>query len=99
MESATTFAERGEVWLYPGDAGWHFVTLPPDVADELRACSAETARAFGLVPVRATLGATSWTTSLFADPSRPPTCCRSRPPRGGARIEAGDAVTVTIELR
>ena len=66
MESATTFAARGEVWLYAGDAGWHFVTLPPDVADELSARSAETARAFGSVPVRVTLGATSWTTCLFA---------------------------------
>jgi hypothetical protein len=37
MESATTFEARGEVWLYPGDAGWHFVTLPPDLADETRA--------------------------------------------------------------
>ena len=33
------FTVIGEVWRYPGAGGWHFVTLPPDVADEVRARS------------------------------------------------------------
>jgi Domain of unknown function (DUF1905) len=100
VENATTFEVRGEVWLYPGDAGWHFVTLPPDVADEIRARPAGTARAFGSVPVRATLGATSWTTSLFADrKSSSYLLPLNAATRRRERIGPGDAVAVAIELR
>lgn len=31
-----SYSFRAEWWLYPGEAGWHFVTVPPDVADDLR---------------------------------------------------------------
>lgn len=54
------------LWLYPGDAGWHFVTLPPDVADDIDQVVGER-RGFGSVPVEATVGATTWRTSLFPD--------------------------------
>ena len=44
-----------------------FLSLPPDVADELRARSAGAQRAFGSLRVQATLGETTWQTSLFPD--------------------------------
>ena len=27
---------QAKVWLYPGPAGWHFVTLPQKQSDEIR---------------------------------------------------------------
>jgi len=41
--------------------------MPPEVADDVRARSAPSARPFGTVPARVTLGSTTWSTSLFAD--------------------------------
>ena len=32
-----TYTLSAKVWRYPGDAGWHFVTLPGELADEIRA--------------------------------------------------------------
>jgi hypothetical protein len=54
----------GEIWRHPGDAGWYFLTLPEGIADELRARFAGEHRPFGSLRVRATLGATTWDTSL-----------------------------------
>ncbi len=56
-----------ELWRYPGDAGWHFVTLPPAVADEIDLLAATARRGFGSVRVQVTVGATTWQTSVFPD--------------------------------
>jgi Domain of unknown function (DUF1905) len=64
------FEFDAELWLYDGDAAWHFITVPPDVSDEIEARVGDNTRGFGSVPVRVTVGATSWSTSLFPDTKR-----------------------------
>jgi hypothetical protein len=54
------------LWRYPGDAGWHFVTLPSDTADDIDAFVGHRG-GFGSVPVEASVGGTTWKTSLFPD--------------------------------
>lgn len=51
------------LWVYPGEAGWRFVTVAPEVADDIEA-TAEPG-GFGSVRVRVTVGNTTWETSLF----------------------------------
>ena len=51
------------MWRYPGDAGWRFVSLPPELADEI-AATAEPG-GFGSVRVAVRIGSTSWETSIF----------------------------------
>ena len=60
------FEFTSELWIYPGEAGWHFVTLPTDVADAIDEAVGERA-GFGSIPVEATIGASTWKTSLFPD--------------------------------
>lgn len=60
------FEFTGELWLYPGEGGWHFVTLPKDVADEIDEVAEERA-GFGSIPVEVTVGTSIWFTSLFPD--------------------------------
>lgn len=55
------------LWLHQGEAAWHFVTLPEDVADEIDDLTAGERRGFGSVRVEATIGATTWRTSIFPD--------------------------------
>ncbi len=99
-EREAAYAVEGEVWLHAGEAGWHFVTMPPDVADNVCARSAASLRPFGTVPARVTLGSTTWSTSLFADT------------RSGSyllpikaavlrqeNVAEGDVVAVRVELR
>jgi hypothetical protein len=57
---------RSEVWLYTGRGAWHFVTLPADLGDSLRRMWGGS-RGFGSIRVRATVGETSWRTSLFPE--------------------------------
>jgi Domain of unknown function (DUF1905) len=64
---STRYELTAEMWRHPGPAGWHFVTLPTDLAAELKARNADSGRAFGTVPVHVTVGQSTWTTSLFAD--------------------------------
>ncbi len=85
------------LWRHDGGAAWHFVTLPEDVADEIHARFAH--GAFGMVAVRATIGASSWTTKLFADTKRDsyllPVKADIRRREG---VGDGDKVTVRLEL-
>lgn len=91
---------NAEVWRHEGEAGWHFVTLPEEIADEIRARHSGGHRPFGSLPVRATIGGTSWETSLFADTKAAsyllPVKAEVRRREG---IAHGDTVLVTIEPR
>ncbi len=65
-----SYAFDAVVWEYDGPGGWHFISLPPDQADEIAERVASRAAGFGSVRVEATIGATRWTTSLFPDRRR-----------------------------
>jgi len=58
-----TYSIREKVWIWPGVAGWHFVTLPKKLSAEIK--NGGTRKRVGFVPIQATLGATTWRTSLF----------------------------------
>ena len=62
-----SYTVRAKVWLYAGNGGWHFLTLPSKHAAAIRALCAHGVRPFGSIPVSVTIGATHWRTSLFAD--------------------------------
>lgn len=64
------FRFEAQLWLYGGDAAWHFVTVPTDISDEIEATTTGAPRGFGSVRVRVTVGATSWATSVFPDSKR-----------------------------
>lgn len=62
------YAFTEQIWLYPGEtASWHFVTLPKEVARDIRERFGNRKRGFGSIPVMATIGATAWRTSIFPD--------------------------------
>lgn len=62
-----TFPFLAQVWLYPGKAGWYFVTLPTDLAQEIDFYFAHKKRGWGSLPVLVTVGKTSWKTSIFPE--------------------------------
>jgi hypothetical protein len=55
-----------EIWPWKPDGGWYFVTLPAEVAEVVRE-QPRPPRGFGSVRVRATIGGTTWATSVFPD--------------------------------
>lgn len=63
-----TFNEA--IWKYHGDNAWYFITLPLEIADEIKALTALhllARRGFGSLRVTATIGNSSWNTSIFPD--------------------------------
>jgi hypothetical protein len=55
------------VWAYPGMAGWHFVTIPEDLSEDIKKQFGDLKRGWGSLPVRVTVGKTTWETSIFPD--------------------------------
>lgn len=64
-----TLAFTAKIWLYPGEsANWHFVTLDkPSATIIKKSQEGEKRKGWGSVKVTATIGATSWKTSVFPD--------------------------------
>jgi hypothetical protein len=55
----------GELWYWRGPAPWYFVTVPEPQCRDLQALAGFVSYGWGMIPVTATIGATTWRTSLF----------------------------------
>ncbi|MDR7252929.1 hypothetical protein J2X46_001914 [Nocardioides sp. BE266] len=82
------------------DAGaWSFVTLPLEVADEIRQRSGEP-RGFGSVRVHVEAAGKAWDTSVFPDAGSGSFVLPVKKAiRVAADVEEGDDLTVTLSLR
>lgn len=61
---------EGEVWRWEARTdSWFFTSLPPELSADIREIP-RPHRGFGSVRVRARIGGSSWTTSIFPDSSR-----------------------------
>ena len=54
------FKIEAKVWKWPGDAGWHFVNIDKKISAEIRELYGK-----GMVPIRTTIGKTTWDNVLF----------------------------------
>lgn len=60
------FSFQSKVWLWQAEKGaWHFVTLPTDMSEDIKAFTKHLARGFRSVKVEARIGETRWKTSIF----------------------------------
>ncbi|HEU0133125.1 MAG TPA: DUF1905 domain-containing protein [Mycobacteriales bacterium] len=59
-------AFEAELWQHGGEGGWCFVTLPVEVADEVRDV-VPAGNGFGSRRVTAEIGESRWQTSLFPE--------------------------------
>lgn len=55
----------GEVWHWKGPAPWFFVSVPDPECAALESASALVTYGWGMIPVRARISGTEWTTSLW----------------------------------
>jgi hypothetical protein len=97
MALSYTFTAR--LWLYPGEAGWHFLTVPEEVAAELREDTVTLRHGFGSIKITAVIAGHRWSTSLFPDSQSGSYLLPVKKAiRTAAGIEAGDEVSVHLEL-
>lgn len=67
MDGRDAFEFEADLWRSPGEGGWHFVTLPGGLSDEIEQRFGQGARGFGSIPVEVKIGETTWATSMFPD--------------------------------
>ena len=96
---ALSYAFTATLWRYPGEAGWHFLTLPAELAAEIREDAATFRRGFGSIRITATVSGHGWSTSLFPDSSSGTYLLPVKKTiRMVAGLEAGNQVTVHLEV-
>lgn len=89
----------GPLWLWTGENGsWHFVTIPEEQSDEIRAHCLGEMRGFKSARVEARIGDVTWRTSIFPQKSGGYILPVKKEVRCRAGIAAGDEVTVELEL-
>ena len=87
------------LWLWSGEGGrWHFITVPEELASEIRAQSLVQRGGFGSVRVEASIADVSWRTSVFPQKSGGYLLPVKADVRRRAGIVAGDEVTVSLDL-
>lgn len=65
---AASYKVTGKIWLWPGEAAWHFVNVDEQNSRKIKeVASKQKRKGFGSVPVEVTLGKTKWKTSIFPD--------------------------------
>ena len=55
----------GDIWHWRGPSPFYFVTVPDEESLHLHDVSTVVTYGWGMIPVRARIGATEWETSLF----------------------------------
>jgi hypothetical protein len=95
-----TYTFDSKIWLWEGAAAWHFAPVDPDVSAEIKKSQEGKQRiGWGSIPVTATIGETSWKTSIFPDKK---SGCYLLPLKADVRkkegITAGEVIPVTIEI-
>jgi Domain of unknown function (DUF1905) len=90
-----------ELWIWDARRGetWTFVSLPVEASEEIRDLAGGRRRGFGSLRVRATVGDSTWTTSIFPDSARAAYVLPvKRAIRDAQALDAGSQATVTVEL-
>ncbi|MBI5644569.1 DUF1905 domain-containing protein [Candidatus Kaiserbacteria bacterium] len=93
-----TFAVKGKVWRYPGAGGWHFVYLNEKLSRQIKDSARTKKVGLQFVRVRATIGKTSWQTTLFPTKEGPYLIAVKADVRKKESIDDGDIVEIKCEL-
>ncbi|HYD09224.1 MAG TPA: DUF1905 domain-containing protein [Acidimicrobiales bacterium] len=56
---------EGPIFFWRGPAPWHFVAVTGEAAGQLEHASPAVTYGWGMIPVTARIGRTTWTTSLW----------------------------------
>ena len=95
MVDSWTF--EAELWSSESVASWVFLTLPPEVCDDVRLLSGPPT-GFGSVRVEVTLGTSTWRTSVFPDKARDYVLPVKAAVRRREGLEPGDPAQIALVL-
>jgi hypothetical protein len=89
---------RAKVWRWKGGS-WHFATLPVKHAAQIRRQFGATARGWGSIRVRVTIGDTEWNTSLLPErKTKSYLFAIKADVRKAEEIDEGDRITALVHI-
>ena len=91
---ARPYTFRSEVRLFPQAGGWHYVAAPQEYTDELKPFAERS-----LVAVEATVGGSSWQTSLLPMGDGSQFLALPAKVRQKEQITVGDVIEVSFVVR
>ena len=87
-----------DLWRWEAQSGWFFMTVGDEASARIREVP-RAPRGFGSVRVRATVGATTWTTSVFPDSTRGAYVLPvKKSVRRAEDLDEGDPADVVLEV-
>ncbi|MFL6060244.1 MAG: DUF1905 domain-containing protein [Marmoricola sp.] len=87
----------GPVWFWKGPSPWHFVTVPDDESAELDLTVRAVSYGWGMIPVAARIGSTTFSTSLWPKDGGYVVPLKAAV-RRAEQIEVGDVVEVELSV-
>jgi len=99
IAAKSQFTIKGQVWRYPGPAGWYFVNMKRRDSARIRAMSRVKTVAWGYVRVRAIVGKTTWDTTLFPAKGGIYMIAIKASVRKSENIQPGEVVRIKIALQ
>lgn len=92
------FSFSGTVWEWRGPAPYHFVSVPMEIAREIKELASAVTYGWGMIPVAGRIGNTSFTTSLWAKNGTYAVPLKDVV-RKSEGISLGDEIAVELQLR
>ena len=88
----------GELFEWRGPSPYHYIRVPPDIAEELRELSPLLTYGWGVIPVTVRIGESEFTTSLFPKDGGYLVPIKDKIRKGEALV-IGDEVPVELAIR
>lgn len=94
------YSFQSKVWRYREFGGWHFVNVPKEISFEIKERFGTTKRrGWGSIPITATLGKTTWDTSIFPSKQGEYLLALKQAVREKEAIQEDDLREIIIEIR
>ena len=92
------FSFSNTVWEWRGPAPYHFVSVPLEIANEIKQLASAVTYGWGMIPVSGKIGSTSFSTSLWAKNGTYAVPLKDAV-RQAEGISIGDMVSVKLALK
>lgn len=97
-QSNETHKITARVWLWQGDSPWHFITIEKEESKKIKNDWHWPRRGFGAIPVKVSIGGTTWKTSIFPEKEGSYLLPLKKEVRQKEGIGVGKTITLKLEV-
>lgn len=70
MAGVIPYTFKGELWQYAAPGGWYFISMPQEMASEIRNMLKQEEQGWGRLNAIVVIGKTEWKTAIWFDTKR-----------------------------